>query len=492
MAPATYSQSDCYPAPPPELLNNITIASQSIAASGVDALDSRLTRIVALAIADALGGDISGRIKQLEAYRYLGETARTDKQVGASAKANGSTSAAEKPGIISLLGFAIEHGAIQQEVDGTNLTLSTSPYAFIALAKGDSPETYQKAGLFNRIGLSATFNISDENNVLVNVTKKQLSEYSAKLRLSGDRSTRSEAFQRFWDQNIATAITARLDANQDLTDIVANDPQIIPLIRPGIPGNARDKLRAQITSYLSLHPTTTQEQQNTAVPALSQLILCAIKTAIFDPVRAGNIKFSQATIDEINDSVNGLAAAHAKLAEARVKLEKFLKDFQKMGTVSTFAFTNHRTEMGSDYGEFKFLFERHVAPVDLVANFGLTLYWNPNTMLNQEKVRDAFAAISLEGSSDSPFADISQDLSRLTYAFTYRYQRFQENKDNPERQPDLHSFQAKLEIPITLGLRIPVAYTYSSATETSPKKESRFNIGLTLDLDKILASKQAK
>jgi hypothetical protein len=66
-----------------------------------------------------------------------------------------------------------------------------------------------------------------------------------------------------------------------------------------------------------------------------------------------------------------------------------------------------------------------------------------------------------------------------------------ENENMTDRQPDIGSFQAQLEIPVTPGLSIPIAYTYSSATETMAKKENRFNIGLHLDINKVINSRRA-
>jgi hypothetical protein len=98
-------------------------------------------------------------IKSIQIRQFMEETRRTDKQVGASATSEGSTSALEKPNFANLLAFAIEHGAIDKQVSGTTLTLSSSPYAFLAAAQGDTSSTYKKYEVFHRIGISANFNI---------------------------------------------------------------------------------------------------------------------------------------------------------------------------------------------------------------------------------------------------------------------------------------------------------------------------------------------
>jgi hypothetical protein len=112
-------------------------------------------------------------------------------------------------------------------------------------------------------------------------------------------------------------------------------------------------------------------------------------------------------------------------------------------------------------------------------------------MLNQEKIRDFSAALSLEATSKSPFV-APDDQSKITYSLTARYERLKENENMMMRQPDISSLQLKLEIPIGLGLKIPIAYTYASATETMMKKENKFNIGLHFDLDKLFALARAR
>src|SRR6185295_17973237 len=94
-------------------------------------------------------------IRQLTAYQYIGDTARTDKQIGSPSTSKGSTSAAEKPGWADILGFAVEHGAIQQAVSGTTLSLSTTPYAFFVPTESDTAAAYAKYGNFRRVALSA-------------------------------------------------------------------------------------------------------------------------------------------------------------------------------------------------------------------------------------------------------------------------------------------------------------------------------------------------
>src|SRR5204863_6794651 len=100
-------------------------------------------------VVDGIDKAPANNIRTVERLQYLGETGRTDKQVGASARSAGSTSAIEKPGFARLLGFAVESGAILQDVSNSTLTLSTSPYILYTMNGGDTVENYNRAGFLN-------------------------------------------------------------------------------------------------------------------------------------------------------------------------------------------------------------------------------------------------------------------------------------------------------------------------------------------------------
>ena len=104
-----------------------------------------LSEMILYTFFDAASPKSSKMVRDLGAYEYLSETARTDKQLGGAANSNGAVGAIEKPGFATLLGFAVEHGAINKQNDGTNLTLSTSLYSLYAFNKPKTAESYASA-----------------------------------------------------------------------------------------------------------------------------------------------------------------------------------------------------------------------------------------------------------------------------------------------------------------------------------------------------------
>jgi hypothetical protein len=123
----------------------------------------------------------------------------------------------EKAGLPEWLALAVEHGAIDQERNGTSVTLSTSPYAPIALIEGgDTAETFERFGFWRRIGLSATGQIDDgSGNDPDELEFEDLSSFALKFRILGDRSSRNPEFTKLWNEHFEESVDHIL-ANETL------------------------------------------------------------------------------------------------------------------------------------------------------------------------------------------------------------------------------------------------------------------------------------
>lgn len=479
---------------PPLLLDAIERVADTIIAgrrTPADAVALKFDDMFLYAVAHAVDPNDDSSIssvKGIKAYQYLGETIRTDKQIGAPAKGTGTTSLIEKPSFARLLGFAVEHGAITQQVSATGLTLSTSPYLLYTFGNGgDTAENYQRAGVLNRIGLSATFDLKDQNNALANASRNQLSDWSVKARLFGDRSTRSKGFQDFWNKpgGPREAIEGRLAA------VTAAFASVGPGFDPAFDAftNVKPDLQAVVTA-VAAGPSYTAANAENKKRLLTSASLCVIRKEVYDPISNNSFPVSSAKRDQINNELMPRIAASMRNIEAvRKLLNDQLEEFQK-GPLATFAYLNHRRPIGSDYSEAKFLYSHEgptLDPLKLVANFGASFYNKPNPALNQQRLRDIAFGLSFEGQSSSPFLKDTADLSKITYAFTGSYQRTFENRGVLGKKADIAAFQFKLDVPIFAGFSLPLAVTYANATEQERKSHVRFNFGSGFDFDKLLA-----
>ncbi|HEY0101029.1 MAG TPA: hypothetical protein VGB76_19040 [Pyrinomonadaceae bacterium] len=471
-------------ADPPSILSDIAgkDAADVVRNNDPDRAIRSLSQMILYTLSDAASPASSEMVRTLEAYQFLGETARTDKQLGASAKSDGAVSAIEKPGFARLLGFAIEHGGINKKNDGTNLTLSTSLYSLYTFNRGDTAETYDRAGVLNRVGVAATFNIDNTDDELANARRNNLSEWSVKARLFGDRSTRSASFQKFFDAEIRPLIRARLaslgGATNQLSQRLPVFNQIARAGRRCLPTQVRTRMDAP--DYKSATPEAQQK-------IISDLILGHLKANVLDRVANGTLKLDAPDVAFIEvEFLPGLKTAIGNLLMGRDLLEKRIEDLKK-SPLGTLAYTNHRQPLASDYSEAKFLFEQDKSffrPLKLMGNLGVSFYHSPDRALNQQKLRDISAAISFEGTTASPFTE-AENLSKITYSFVGRYERLFENRRMANRKPDLATAQFVMEIPFIRGLSLPFSLTYANATEEERKKNVRFNFGMRLDTDKL-------
>lgn len=484
VASAVPAQSACYANAPPIVTAAVDqIAHQVATRHETSRLSAAFPNVFSYVVADAVTpSEAAVSIRTAKAYQYMGETARTDKQTGASASSAGSTSAAEKPGFAELLSWAVEHGAINQAVNGTSLTLSTSPYAFFAATEGDSAETYEKYDFFNRIGVSANFNIENQDSVLASARRQQLNEWSVRFRVNGDQSTRGKDFRDYWLKNVQGVVQQRLVVLTGAARFIDADPDL---------RNLRDQAESQIEDDLDSVAATATEQE------VKNKIMCGMESLVFNKVKtlAGSNPSVATTLDRIGgDFVPALLASHAALEQARKELSDYMDTLAKK-PLTTFAYTNHRTATGSDYSELKFLHERKaMSPLKLNFNAGVSFYNRPDRALNQQRVRDYAFALSFEGNTKgrSPFVTSEFDLSKITYSFTGRYERMPENRNTPNRKADIAVAQFKLEIPLLMGATIPFSVTYANASELIKEDHVRANFGFTFDIDKLFALKKIK
>jgi len=425
-------------------------------------------------------------LSELEPYRYLGETVRTDKQLGSSASSSASVNRVDKPGFAWALGLAVENGLVERNVRNSVLTLSTSPAALYMLDR-NSANPYRSAGFLNRVGLSASFNIGDQNQLLANVTRSQLSEYSVKFRFVGDRSPRSKALEKIWDDYVAPNAALRLAELNDASQFISLDTVLGPLT---VKTNA--ELQATVVSLITSddfkgnagpNGEVTQKQKD----ALAASILCYL----FNNVYSQKSRVSPSAVTHFKDVlVPNLINAQLRLKIVREAFEQKLDEFFK-GPLGTIAYINRREPKLGNYSEFKLLFEHpagFLAPLNLqkfTANGGFSFYHQPNPALRQERMRGVNGAISFEGSIGNPFAETA-DLGRITYSLVGRYDRLFENDRINGRKADLASFQFLMDFPLFKGLAFPFSLTYSNATETERQRGWRANFGLKMDTDKLM------
>ena len=197
----------------------------------------------------------------------------------------------------------------------------------------------------------------------------------------------------------------------------------------------------------------TREQK---IGLIAKLILCQVKTDIFDQVRSGGFNIEAPTRDRILTQTLPQFKAALQAKEAAIKTFGDELDKLSYKPVLTFAYTNKRDPTSSDYSVLKMLYQKKsYEGMNIIANAGISFYHKPDPSMNQQSVRDFAAALSFEGNAGrSPFLSGDLDESRITFSFTGRYQRLLENRGITNKKADIAVAQFKLEIPLLTGFSL--------------------------------------
>jgi hypothetical protein len=438
--------------------------------------------LAVLALAEGLNPQASTTVANLKFALVNAqlETKRTDKQPGASARAEGTTTLAEKAGIQNLLGLAIENGAIQKEVNGTTLTLSTSPYVLSTMGAGDTARNYLQHGNdLGRVGLSATFNIANQGDLLSNATRKQLAEWGIRIRLAGDHSPRSKQFQEFWEKNVKKQI------EQEAVVITLAAATAFKGVTETRRRAVEDDLSSAVVNFINQRKDQLTTNTSQVIAALRDLILATLKQEVSDKIDSfGLDPLTRHNIVAV--TMPALSDAHVQAKEGLAKLEAEIQRLQTLST-ATLEYTNVRDATAGSYSNVKFLYEKGTSDtMKVVLNIGGSFYSDPKRELNQQTTRDFATALSWEGiAGRSPLALDANDKSQVTFSFSGRYQRLLENRHIAGKKADVASAQGKLELPILTGASLAFSLTYANADELVSKDHVRFNFGINYDTGKL-------
>jgi hypothetical protein len=433
-------------------------------------------KIAIFALAAAADPDKTKAVDYAAQYIAAGETQRTDKQVGATASTSGSTSAVDKAGLPYLLGVAIDHGAINQNINGSTLTLSSSPYALLASLKGDTAETYHDFAAYTRLGLTASYDLQNQNDPLASVQRKQLSEWSLKFRLLGDHSPRSPEASAAFANQVLPALQDKANALAKALASVVGGPRARSIV------TFSSETTRQINEYLD----SADFSSSGAEQKITTIITDAVQQYIYREGKVMGITTAdQQLLSTFLTSYKSATDAYVRSANA---FDTTLAALANKPTL-TLAYANERGSGTPNYSVAKLLFEvKPQASLQIDANASGSFYGNPGKSKNEQTFRDFTAALGLEQNvGRSPFLTDKSDKSQVTLSLSGRYERLQENQHTPGRKADLAVANLKLEIPIGAGVSLPLSMTYANATELIKEHEVRGNFGITFDLDKLRA-----
>lgn len=466
-AAAPASAQICLVDAAPFVREEIAAAATALAGANPPSVTAFDTRLAVFAVIDGL------LHLQVQRVQVMSETVNTDKQVGASASGSGTTSLLEQPSFAKLLALAIENGAVETSATGTQLTLSTSPYALVSAIAGDSAEVFQNYEWLARVGVSAGFDMDPGGaNPLESVRQDQLREWSLRVRLTPDRGGRSAAFRDYWLTTVQPRVQIYANAVSANAAVATADRALLA---------ARDTLRTTLTAVLAT-PRTDRD-------AIATDIACALQNAVAAPLASGALVLAPETLARLRAGAASFGASLIDLRDANALAEEY---FTRVGgrPQATVALTQHRPVEGTSFVEGKFVYEQGSAAARLLLNVGGSIYQRPDPARNQGTLRDLSVALGLEGKLPNPFASGGADLSKTTLSLNGRFQRRRENDGALRELPDVSAVQVKIDIPLAAGLSLPLSLSVSNAADQVGEQKtwgSTVHVGLAFDADKFFA-----
>lgn len=408
----------------------------------------------------------------------VGEVMRTDKQVGASSGSNGTTTLAERAAFPLLLGAAVEYGAIQQEKNGTSLTLSTSPYGLLILGHEDNADFYKDNWIARMFGVSANFLLQNESAGLDDLKASDFASVTAKATF-GDRSPRSQKFEDDYQKEIGEIASQKVNAQATVLRRCAGNVDS-PLYQKTLSmmadeGTYRRRLDAYVATEAYAQATQMERKAGLAAVIADQLCndvtlqAASLSSSCDIPTVAGELEVIS-TLDR---------AQQAKAAE-------LVETFQRETSLYSITYTLNRVSDGSDYSEIKLIGDGLLGytriPLMPVVNSTISFNHNPSGSLNQKTVRDYGATVSLATSIANPLAGVgaASPFAKIGVSISAAYSRLNDIDKGAA------IVQASADVPLTGGFALPIALTYASRTETDGKDNFTINVGGLFDTERLL------
>jgi hypothetical protein len=413
------------------------------------------------------------------------EEARTDKQLEAPANTAGSTSLVSKGAVPSILGFAVENGALTQSATATAVTLRGSLVGWLDLLQNQDfiasyADEARAVRALRAVSYSLTLNTSPE--VLP-------AEESAGPGLSPAAVTAQ--FKQIDKQLTSYSIRVALLDHRDPRRAANRQMVGKALLDKGIAINTSLNFLDPLLNSDEYEQWLRQSQSMLANPGLSEGEVLRILGQRVELLR----QMAGARVPDLADQVERALNAFAAYNKARKDVFNSLKKHPLV----TAEFVANRPGTLPDQRMLRMIAEGQWGPrLDLTGNIAWNFQERPadsppgTPQLGQ--LRDFQASVQAEFSlGGRTKASDAANMTKPSLAFAYLSQDVKENaavsfagKTFAITPGRIHVAQAKITFPVKgAGVKIPFSISASNRTELIQEKTVRAHIGLTLDFDAL-------
>lgn len=389
------------------------------------------------------------------------EGARTDKQVGtASSTGSGTTSLTTKGSVPSILGLAVENGAITQSQSGTTITFDANPigimkalgnHGFIQSYSDDTPTTR----FLRRLSFDVSFDTNRGNsNGTFTGDAQQVSSFDAHADIRNKRDPRNPAYQKGWSTLIGTSERgAAIDENK-IVLFFSTDPVLHSWL-----------LSAQ-EALITAAPANVQSTVQNQLADLSKLPL---------PDKMAKL------IDDYGSQMLAFLSNRDALLKAAAN-----------GSIISVDYTDNRQVQSPDLSTFKLIAATSFmnGKADVTANASATILNTLPAGMNLNRLHD----VQFSAQADIPLGQIQQ-IGSFVLTFSGLYERLLDNNFAqgtgmlvPNTEGDMAVGQLKLTIPVKgTGVNVPISVTFANRTDLIKESDVRANFGVTFDLDTLFS-----
>lgn len=391
------------------------------------------------------------------------EQERSDEQIGAAAASSGTSTLVSKGAVPQVLAFAVENGVIAQSQSGTTVTFrgnlggalrALGGKGFVQALPADDPAV----GFLSRVSVSASFDTSRGGaapaaapaSTTLTADRQQLSQWTWRAQLINHRDPAAPAFLATWQSSALDFQKKETMAAAAAYAVLKADPAFI----------------------------TWREETNTAVAVAKAEDLEAVVRRRFAAFPADRLRTDTAA------ALDGYDRAAADFAE---RSHDVLKQLER-GALVTLEYTNDRPALGPTLSSLRLVAATGGA-YDLTGNASVTLFDQVPAGASR-RVRD----VGFSGELDRKIGSMASG-GPFVLSLSAKYQHQFENSFDmsgmmmPGTTGTTAVAQVKLMIPAgkDTGAKIPLSITWANRTDLAKEAVVRANIGITYDLDTILA-----
>jgi hypothetical protein len=409
------------------------------------------------------------------------QEARTDKQVGAPANTSGGTSLVSKGAVPSILGFAVENGALTQSATDSAVTLRGTLVGWLDLVRTHGfIDSYDDdaaiIGALRAVSYSLSLDTStaveesDEDTgpglnpiAQFNQIGKQLTSYSVRVAV--------------WDQRDPRRKANREKVGQALLD-------------KGIAINTSLNFLDPLLNSDEYEQWLFQSQYMLAAPGLSENEVLRILGRQIELLR----QMALARVPDLTDHVEVALRAFSSYNKARLDVFNSLQH----SPLVTIEYVANRLDTLPNQRVVRLVAEGQWGPrLDLTGNLAWTFQEREEAESAQLALfRDFQASVQAEiplGKRSSTSS--AGSLTKPSVAFAYLTQDVKEDaavsfagKSYLVAPGRIHVAQAKVTIPAKgSGLKVPLSVSWSNRTELVQESHVRAQIGVTWDFDAFTA-----